>query len=639
MEKKPAEQSAGREETGKTVPQINKAETKLSVSPPDIELLNKPDNFFAGKVKCYVQNWENLTNDRYILDIVRSGYKLELDSWPTSGSQYPIHFNEKEKEVITSLIDGLVEKRVIEKVQHEKGEIISNIFIRPKQDGTYRLILNLKKLNQHIEKIHFKMETLKSALNMVKRGVYFAKIDLKDAYYSIAVAESDRKFLRFVWGESVYQYTCLPNGLASAPRIFTKVLKPTFSSLRKLGHENVIYIDDSLLASDSIDECNRNIEDTVKLIDSLGLTMHPEKSIMIPPQTIEFVGFVLNSNQMTVTLSDRKANDIQLHCINMIKTVTMSIRDFSKLVGKLVAAEPGVKYTPLHYKPLELQRDLELKKNRGNFDKTMTLSQQSTTCFQWWVDNVKSACRPISIGTPKRKIETDSSMSGYGGYDVTNGIEINGHWNESEQCHHINYLELKAAFLCLKSFCSETRNEHIQMFLDNTVALKYLSKMGGRKLNLNELARDIWLWCEARNIWLSAYHIPGKLNTKADALSRFSKKLNDDMEWSLNETVFNKIELRMGKCDIDLFASAKNRKTDKYVSFIPDLRAYAVNAFSLTWTNALHYIFPPFSMLGAVLQKIRVDQAHAILIAPLFTTQPWFPQILQLICDQCYILP
>ena len=230
-----------------------------------------------------------MTNDRYILDIVRSGYKLELDSWPTSGSQDPIHFNEKEKEVITSLIDGLVEKMVIEKVQHEKGEIISNIFIRPKQDGTYRLILNLKKLNQHIEKIHFKMETLKSALNMVKRGVYFAKIDLKDAYYSIAVAESDRKFLRFVWGESVYQYTCLPNGLASAPRIFTKVLKPTFSSLRKLGHENVIYIDDSLLASDSIDECNRNIEDTVKLIDSLGLTIHPEKSIMIPTQTIEFV--------------------------------------------------------------------------------------------------------------------------------------------------------------------------------------------------------------------------------------------------------------------------------------------------------------------------------------------------------------
>ena len=84
-------------------------------------------------------------------------------------------------------VDGLVKQGVIEKVQHEKGEIISNIFIRPKRDGSFRLILNLKKLNEHIEIIHFKMETLKSALNMVKKkkSVYFAKIDMKDAYYSI----------------------------------------------------------------------------------------------------------------------------------------------------------------------------------------------------------------------------------------------------------------------------------------------------------------------------------------------------------------------------------------------------------------------------------------------------------------------
>ena len=211
---------------------------------------------------------------------------------------------------------------------------------------------------------------------------------------------------------------------------------------------------------------------------------------------------------------------------------------------------------------------------------------------------------------------------------MTNGYEINGHWNERDQCHHISYLEFKAAYLCLESFCSDTRNEHIQLFLDNTVALKYLYKMGGRKSNLNELAREIWLWCEARNLGLNTYHIPGKLNTKADALSRFSKKLNDDMELSLNNTVSNKIESKMGKCDIDLFASAKNFTIDKYVCFVPDIRAYTVNAFSSTWNNAAHYIFPPFSILGAVLQKIRLDQARATLIAPLFCTQPWFPQIL-----------
>ena len=217
------------------------------------------------------------------------------------------------------MIDGLVKKGVIEKVQHEKGEIISNIFIPPKQDGSFRLILNLKKLNKHIEKINFKMETLKSAFYMVNKGVYFTKIDLKDAYYSIAVAESDRKFLIFTWGESVYQYNCLPNGLASAPRIFTKVLKTSFFFPQKIRTWKCNIHRWFIVVSDSVDECNRNIENTVRLTDSLDLTLQLDKSVMIPTQTTEFVGFVLDSCKMIVTFSERKANDIQLHCINMIK--------------------------------------------------------------------------------------------------------------------------------------------------------------------------------------------------------------------------------------------------------------------------------------------------------------------------------
>ena len=80
---------------------------------------------------------------------------------------------------------------------------------------------------------------------------------------------------------------------------------------------------------------------------------------------------------------------------------------------------------------------------------------------------------------------------------------------------------MKAAFLCLQTFCSDTVNEHVQLFLDNTVAIRYLTKMGS--LKLNALARDIWLWCEKCHIWLTVFHIPGRLNIRADRLSRSSK--------------------------------------------------------------------------------------------------------------------
>lgn len=164
--------------------------------------------------------------------------------------------------------------------------------------------------------------------------------------------------------------------------------------------------------------------------------------------------------------------------------------------------------------------------------------------------------------------------------------------------------------------------------------------MGGRKRNLNSLARDIWCWCEERNIWLSIFHIAGSLNIRADALSRAGKKLNDDMEWALNSWVFDCIQRKMGKCHIDLFASSKNFKLGQYVSYLPDNGAFAVNAFSLSWNNDLQmYAFPPFSVIGHLLQKLREDTANITLVAPIFPSQPWFPQLLQQISGQSYILP
>ena len=611
-----------------------------AVSVLPVQLNNKPENFIAGKISNNYENWKKITSDKFLLDIVANGYKLEFESHPCLlCTQKPIKFNKHEKSVITELLEKLQNKGIIKRVKHEFGEVISNIFIRPKHDGSHRLILNLSKLNDHIEKIHFKMETLKSALNFIKKGTYFAKIDLKDAYYSVPIHETDRKFMRFEWEGHLYEYTCLANGLTSAPRIFTKLLKLMYSSLRKIGHTNVGYIDDSLLAGDTKSDCQENVNDTVTLVDSLGFTLHPEKSIMVPTQRIEFVGFWLDSVKMTVSLGIRKANDIKAHIATILPQSTITIRAFSKLIGKLVASEPAVKFAPLYYKTLEIDRDNALKNSRGNFDARMPVSNVARDCLNWWVNNIDTAYRPILLGPPHRKIETDSSMTGYGGHDVTNGTDFNGHWTDNEQRYHINYLELKAAFLCLQVFCAKSTGEHVHLFLDNTTAIKYISKMGGRKPLLNSLARDIWIWCEKRNIWLSVFHIPGKLNVKADGLSRISKKLNSDMEWALDMHCFQEIERKMGKCTIDLFASSCNHKLERYVSFIPDDKACAVNAFSISWSNEINYLFPPFSVLGRCLQKIVEDRAEGIVVCPIFTTQTFFPQLLHLISGQCYILP
>lgn len=133
---------------------------------------------------------------------------------------------------------------MIKETTHCAGEHISSIIIRPKKDGTYRLILNL---NDHVEYHHFKMDTLQSAIRLMKQSCYMTSVDLRDAYYSVPIDKEYQKFLRFSWRGKLFQFTCLGNGLSCASRLFTKILKPVYATLRKQGHLNVGYIDDSYL--------------------------------------------------------------------------------------------------------------------------------------------------------------------------------------------------------------------------------------------------------------------------------------------------------------------------------------------------------------------------------------------------------
>ena len=91
------------------------------------------------------------------------------------------------------------------------------------------------------------MDSIKSVLNCITRNCYMCKVDLKDAYYSIKVADDYQRFLKFEWDGTLYQYVCFPNGLASCPRKFTKLLKPPLATLRLRGINIVGYIDDFCL--------------------------------------------------------------------------------------------------------------------------------------------------------------------------------------------------------------------------------------------------------------------------------------------------------------------------------------------------------------------------------------------------------
>lgn len=200
----------------------------------------------AGRVSTCLNEWKLLTSDQTILNIVR-GCKFDFAEMPKQLCQRETFTNAKEAAIIDSEIAKLLLMGVVEKTTHSVGEFISTVFLRPKNDGTHRMILNLKTLNKSVNYVHFKMESLNSALQVITPNSYMSSLDIRHAYYLINVEKSHRKYLRFIWRGQLYEYTCLANGICSAPRWFTKLLKPVFGTLRSKGLVSVYYIDDTFL--------------------------------------------------------------------------------------------------------------------------------------------------------------------------------------------------------------------------------------------------------------------------------------------------------------------------------------------------------------------------------------------------------
>ena len=200
-------------------------------------MLEQQTSFLTGKLCNYLAQWETLTWDPVILQYV-TGVKIEFkgDILPQQSSHRPSLFNAKEQNIVQSEIDKLITKGVIVPTSPEMGDFVSTIFLRPKKDGTHHTILNLKQFNVFVEYHHFKMDTLDTAINMIKQGCFMALVDLKDGYYTVPIDPCHQKFLKFWFDGRYFQYTCLPIGLASAPRVFTKLLKPVYSALQSAGH-------------------------------------------------------------------------------------------------------------------------------------------------------------------------------------------------------------------------------------------------------------------------------------------------------------------------------------------------------------------------------------------------------------------
>lgn len=290
-----------------------------------------------------------------------------------------------------------------------KGQFISSYFLVPKPDGKSRFILNLKRLNKTS---HFKMEDIRTAIKLITRNSFMCTIDLQDAYFLVPVAKESRKYLRFSFNNCLYEFTCLPFGLCSAPYVFTKLLKPVAFLLRKINILSVFYLDDILILGENKLLCERHMNYVKTLLQSLGFILNLKKCQIEPKNICKFLGFKLNSNDLSLSLPNQKIFKIQKFLTDVNKKTRIKIRELAQLTGVLVAACPAVTYGWLYTKRLERVKFLALKKYNADYEKYITIPLIAKADIVWWINNITKSKKFLKVDNYSLEIFSDASLTG-----------------------------------------------------------------------------------------------------------------------------------------------------------------------------------------------------------------------------------
>ena len=187
----------------------------------------------------------------------------------------------------------------------------------------------------------------------------------------------------------------------------------------------------------------------------------------------------------------------------------------------------------------------------------------------------------------------------------------------------------------LRSANLELYGSHIRGQLDG---ISVSSQPGGYSIAAAQLiSQRILRWAESLPVVLAPQFIMGSHNVMADSLSWPNQILGS--EWTLKAEVFQDLRKRW-PVSIDLFATSLNHQCCPYFSPFHDPNALGTDALLQNWNGWQAYAFPPWSLIPAVIKKLRSSSGVLLtIIAPYWPQRPWFPDLLDLVADGPVALP
>ncbi|GJP50719.1 hypothetical protein CLOM_g9864 [Closterium sp. NIES-68] len=170
-----------------------------------------------------------------------------------------------------------------------------NVIVQPSKK---RLILDLRHVNSFLSVPRFRYEGLTRVPDLVQEGDWLFTIDLKSGYHHVDIHPAFWRFLGFSLQGQDYQFLSLPFGLATAPFVFTQLIKQLSKRWRRpasaLFHTSMISY-----SSVPLDGGLHNRSIIIADLAAAGFVVNLKKSQLAPAQSLKFLGLLLDTRTTT----------------------------------------------------------------------------------------------------------------------------------------------------------------------------------------------------------------------------------------------------------------------------------------------------------------------------------------------------
>ena len=198
-----------------------------------------------------------------------------------------------------------------------------------------RLVIDLSRnLNDHLEYEYFTYSCVDDALEASHPGCWYGKLDLSNCFLSFPLHPAVRRYFCFRFEGGLYQFTHMPFGLSTAPRVCTQLLSVVNFALAELGIRDIRYLDDFFLIAPTEENMTRHLLLAQSAIRQFGLVVNPDKTDG-PAQSLSFLGIQLDSVSQTVSCTPARVEELTALLRSLLRQRVITRGHAESLIGKL----------------------------------------------------------------------------------------------------------------------------------------------------------------------------------------------------------------------------------------------------------------------------------------------------------------